>query len=416
MFNQKTKSLINHLLISALIFAIPSNLFLVLTEKTAYVHGLRIDYLLPKFYLSDIIVLLLTAWVFFSKQIKFPKFEIKNNLFLITATGAFLLFQLITKRPIVVGWQIIKIIEIVWLIFLLKSHWPKLKPSLILISTNLVLIFQSTIGLLQFFNQKSVAGYWLLGEPNLARPIDLAKQIIFGQNLILPYGTTAHPNVLAGFIVAILILNILLFKKIKPNKLAIFSLGFSSFLGIAALLLTGSWSAGLSLIIALILIKLKPTSKNLIVMMIAIWIVSTIIISKANIFRNTTNPSIVRRQYLNQSAIMMLIDHPLVGVGLNNFTTQVEKYSPTREVVRFTQPAHNTFLLILSEIGILGVTFAIFWLKKLNKPWIWSLTMTCATILPILTLDHYLYTLQTGNLIFATLLLSFKNFLDPRQK
>lgn len=416
MFNQKTKSLINHLLISALIFAIPSNLFLVLTEKTAYVHGLRIDYLLPKFYLSDIIVLLLTAWVFFSKQIKFPKFGIKNNLFLITTTLAFLLFQLVTKQPIVVGWQIIKIIEIVWLIFLLKSLWPKLKPSLILISTNLVLIFQSTIGLLQFFNQKSVAGYWLLGEPNLARPIDLAKQIIFGQNLILPYGTTAHPNVLAGFIIAILILNILLFKKIKPNKLAIFSLCFSSFLGIAVLLLTGSWSAGLSLIIALILIKLKPTSKNLIVMMIAIWIVSTIIISKANIFLNTTNPSIVRRQYLNQSAIMMLIDHPLVGVGLNNFTTQVEKYSPTREVVRFTQPAHNTFLLILSEIGILGVTLAIFWLKKLNKPWIWSLTMTCATILPILTLDHYLYTLQTGNLIFATLLLSFKNFLNPRQK
>lgn len=416
MFNQKTKILINHLLISALIFAIPSNLFLVLTEKTAYVHGLRIDYLLPKFYLSDIIVLLLTAWVLFSKQIKLPKFEIKNNLFLIVATGVFLLFQLMTKQTTVVGWQIIKVIELLWLTFLLKSLWPKLKPSLILISANLVLLFQSTIGLLQFFNQKSVAGYWLLGEPNLARPIDMAKQVIFGQNLILPYGTTAHPNVLAGFIVTVLILNILLFKKTKKSNLAFFFLGFSSLLGLIVLRLTGSWSASLSLVVAVFLIKFKPKSKKLIGAGIGVWIISTIIISKANIFLNTTNTSIVRRQYLNQAAIMMLIDHPIVGVGLNNFTMKVEKYSPTREVVRFTQPAHNTFLLIFSEIGILGIILVVFWFKKLKPAWIWSLALTCAAILPILALDHYLYTLQTGNLIFVTLLLSFKNFLDQHQK
>lgn len=416
MFNQKTKSLINHLLISALIFAIPSNLFLVLTEKTAYVHGLRIDYLLPKFYLSDIIVLLLTAWVIFSKQIKLPKFEIKNNLFLIVATGVFLLFQLMTKQTTIVGWQIIKIIELLWLTFLLKSLWPKLKPSLILISANLVLLFQSIIGLLQFFNQKSVAGYWLLGEPNLARPIDMTRQVIFGQNLILPYGTTAHPNVLAGFIVTVLILNVLLFKKTNQNNLAFFLQGFSSLLGLTVLLLTGSWSAGLSLVVAIFLIKFKPKSKKLVMITVGIWIIATIFISKANVFLNTANHSVIRRQYLNQAAIIMMIDHPLTGVGLNNFTALVEKYSPTREVVRFTQPTHNTPLLILSEIGMIGIIIATIWVKKLRSSWIWPLTMTCATFLPILSLDHYLYTLQTGNLIFAVLLVSFKSFLNQRQK
>lgn len=416
MFNQKTKKLINHLLISALIFAIPSNLFLILTEKSAYIHGLRIDYLLSKFYLSDIIILLLTTWLFFSKQIKIPQLKLSKKVWLISVTILFLLFQLLTKSPLIVGWQIFKIIEILWLVFILNILWPKLKPAFILLSANLAMIFQSIIGLLQFFNQKSVAGYWLLGEPNLAKQIGMAKQVIFGQNFILPYGTTPHPNVLGGFITIVLILNFLFLLKKKPEKSLLVFLSSTSVLGLITLFLTNSWSAGFSLLFASLLIFFKPNIKNLLFISISIWLIATIFITKVNLFVKTTDPSLVRRQYLNQAAIKMIVDHPLLGVGLNNFTIQVEKYSPTREVVRFTQPAHNTPLLLWSEIGLVGTALILFWFRKSGASWLKPLTMTCTAILPILILDHYLYTLQVGNLLFAVLLVSFKSFLNPLQK
>lgn len=416
MFNKKAITFINHLLVSALIFAIPSNLFFILTEKYSYVHGLRIDYLLPKFYLSDIIVLALTAWIFLSQQIKLPKWKYKKNILLIATTFVFFAIQLLTKETQIVAWQIIKILEIIWLIFILDQIWPKLKPKLILISINLVLFFQSLIGILQFINQKSVAGYWLFGEPNLSKQIGLAKQIIFEQNLILPYGTTAHPNILGGFISILLIINMLLLKKAELKKSELFLLFFSSLFGLWALFLTSSWSAWLVIGAALLLSKINLSNKQLLGLSITGWLVSLILITQFGSFKTNNNQSLVRRQYLNQAAIMMFIDHPITGIGLNNFTTQVEKYSPKREVVRFSQPAHHTPLLILSEVGLLGIFVSIAWLIKLSSQWTNALALTCACVLPILVLDHYLVTLQTGNLLFGLLLVSLKNFSNPHLK
>ncbi len=416
MFNKKTIDLINHLLVSALIFAIPSNLFFILTEKYSYVNGLKIDYLLPKFYLSDIIIFALITWVILSRQIIFPKIKYQKNILLIVATFSFFIFQLFARETQIVAWQIFKILEMAILVFILNKIWPKLKSKIILISLNLVLIFQSIIGILQFINQKSVAGYWLLGEPNLSKQIGLAKQVIFGQNLTLPYGTTAHPNVLAGFIVILLILNVILFKKSNLEKRALIPIIFSSILGLAALFLTSSWSAWLVIIVAILISKIRLSTRQLILLSIVGWIVSLLLITKFGNFNATNNQSFLRRQYLNQAAIMMFIDHPLTGVGLNNFTTRVEKFSPTREVVRFTQPAHHTPLLILSEIGLLGILIAIFWILRLERQWIKAFATTSAIILPILVLDHYLVTLQTGNLLFALLLINIKSFSNPRQK
>lgn len=416
MFNKKTIDLINHLLVSALIFAIPSNLFFILTEKYSYVNGLRIDYLLPKFYLSDIIIFTLITWVILSQQIIFPKIKYQKNILLIVATFSFFIFQLFAKETQIVAWQIFKILEMAILVFILNKIWPKLKSKIVLISLNLVLIFQSIIGILQFINQKSVAGYWLLGEPNLSKQIGLAKQVIFGQNLTLPYGTTAHPNVLAGFIVILLILNMILLKKSNLEKRSLIPIIFSSILGLAALFLTSSWSAWLVIIVAILISKIRLSTRQLILLSIVGWIASLLLITKFGNFNATNNQSFLRRQYLNQAAIMMFIDHPLTGVGLNNFTTRVEKFSPTREVVRFTQPAHHTPLLILSEIGLLGILIAIFWILKLERQWIKAFATTSAIILPILVLDHYLVTLQTGNLLFTLLLINIKSFSNPHQK
>lgn len=418
MFSQKTKNLINNLLIGALIFVVPSNLFWVVSESSSYIHGLRLDYLLPKFYISDILILLFSAWLIFTKQLHWPSkktliTKARQNWGLVLLSAVFVLYQFFTDQPLAAIGHAYHLLQGFWLIWLLSKVWTKIKPITIFLSINFSLIFQAGLALLQFSNQKSIAGYLLLGEPNLNQHIGLAKQMLLGQNLILPYGTTAHPNVLGGFLAIFLVLNWLISRKMSlkagEGGIAV----FSSFLAVSALWFTQSWSAILALILTLFLLWKKPRLSSLIHINLIGWTVAILIVTALG--KNPTQPSLFRRAYLNQSAWQMLKAYPATGVGINNFVAKVESFSPTREVVRFTQPAHHTPLLILSEIGILGLVVIISWIRKI-KNWHYALALASACVLPILVLDHYLYTLQTGILLFCLLLVNFKNFSIPPRR
>lgn len=414
MLGQKTKNIVNHLLVGGLLFTVPSNLFLILSERFSYVHGLQIDYLLPKFYASDLVILVLSGWLIATKQLTWPKPSqlrpaTSFTWVLIGLTGLLVGAQFFSSHPLPAVWQVLKISEMLWLVWLLAQLWPRLQPSWLLVATNASLIFQAGLGLLQFTNQRSVAGYWLLGEPDLSRHLGLAKQVLLGQNSILPYGTTAHPNVLGGFLVLFLLINWSLVgptpgKKLAPVGRLTLALLASTLIACLTLWLTQSWSALLALVLAALIFKTKPDVKQLVVLIIASCLLALIFFAN---LPNSSDPSWYRRQYLNQAALTMLKTHPLTGVGLNNFTAQVENFSQTREVVRFSQPAHHTPLLIASETGFLGLLVIGGWLIQLKtKPkWLEALILATSWTLPILVLDHYLFTLQTGLLLFVLLVI-----------
>ena len=58
----KNKNLLYQFLFGLIIFLIPSNLFFKVLESSAYVNGLLIDYLIPKLYLSDLVIFALFSW------------------------------------------------------------------------------------------------------------------------------------------------------------------------------------------------------------------------------------------------------------------------------------------------------------------------------------------------------------------
>jgi len=97
----------------------------------------------------------------------------------------------------------------------------------------------------------------------------------------------------------------------------------------------------------------------------------------------------------------MIFDHPILGVGMNNFVVNLEKYALTKEVVRFIQPVHHVGLLWLSQTGLLGVIWLISLGQKMSKQIKISLSLTILVLLPILSLDHYLLTIQTGMILMA---------------
>ena len=109
----------------------------------------------------------------------------------------------------------------------------------------------------------------------------------------------------------------------------------------------------------------------------------------------------------------MMKSYPLTGVGLNNFLVRLPQFSSATDRIRSLQPAHNFYLLIGAETGILGLVallgLLIFTSKKIFKKQQFSnlamkqfhppLVISFGAILFLGLFDHYFYTLQQGQLL-----------------
>lgn len=74
----------------------------------------------------------------------------------------------------------------------------------------------------------------------------------------------------------------------------------------------------------------------------------------------TSRPeSFSKRFDLFKSGIAMVADHPIFGVGLNNNTAVISKYTPGGVPSRDILPIHNHYLIIAAETGIPALLFFI---------------------------------------------------------
>lgn len=65
------------------------------------------------------------------------------------------------------------------------------------------------------------------------------------------------------------------------------------------------------------------------------------------------------RWKINLIAYRMVRDHPLVGTGINSFESQISKYTYEENPFDF-RPAHNLFVLMAAETGLIGLGLTIF--------------------------------------------------------
>jgi hypothetical protein len=118
--------------------------------------------------------------------------------------------------------------------------------------------------------------------------------------------------------------------------------------------------------------------------------------------------SFLRRAELNWMALKMFQDHPLLGVGLNNFTVQMGEYGEVSGWTRFLQPVHNVYLLIVAETGLFGLIaffgllFSVFYLLLKKKNYLLLVSMSQVALLCLI--DHYFFTLQQTALLFWLLI------------
>jgi hypothetical protein len=98
-----------------------------------------------------------------------------------------------------------------------------------------------------------------------------------------------------------------------------------------------------------------------------------------------------------------------VGVGIGNFTTWLAGYDRTLPKFQY-QPAHNVFLLVYSELGVLGFLLWSVWLVSVGYSlWRWktdqpllrvALMAIFGALLFIALFDHFFWTLQQGRILW----------------
>lgn len=401
-FKQKnTIDLIKLFLFFLIIFTFSINLFYKLSLNEAYVRGLLVDYLIPKIYLVDffIIPFLIIEFKHLSK--------IRMNTYLCFLILLLLLRQLLSQNPLAAFVHLLHFTEILLLFNAIKLD-PLFKTKIAekfamgaMLST---VIFQSLLATYQFVFQKSLLAYKFLGETNLTDLANISKAQFFFAEKILPYGTTPHPNILAGIVV---ILSILIIKKIKNFGLIQLVLVGNALL---IIFLTQSLSALLTLGLFWLYqifdqFNQKIGAKKIIIIMVyyLFLLFLPFLLGKLTSTSFGQN-SINRRVILNQASLEMFRHHMIFGVGINNFTLNLEEYSSNREVVRFVQPTHNLLFLILSEGGFLLLIITFILIKQSKIKNFYSKTII---LLAIVSLDHYLLTQLSG----MSLLVLFYLFL-----
>ncbi len=393
----------------------------------ALVLGRRIDYLSPTLYVTDIlIILLLVAWCidqyknfsFFlpRRQAGISHFSFKQKHFqlaivkLLLIGGAVVLNIYYAANRMVALFAWIKILELVALGAYIVKTKPKFEHVIFFLSIGI--LYSSLIAIIQFLLQHSIGGmFWFLGERTFSAETPGIAQIsvCFPDRLNCPlilraYATFPHPNVLGGFLAITLPLLIFNFQFSIFNQAKKFSIFKTTtiILGIVALILTFSRSAWVVAVLSGAYIIFKNKRRLFFpVLLFAVLII--FFIGKTFGFQDE---SIVVREQLNAAAVAMFRASPVTGNGLGNFLVRLPDYLVSRAIY-FLQPAHNIYLLMLSETGIIGCTIFLWVLWKAEKNIFRKFSMYHLSLFTVLVLglvDHYFLTLQQGQLLFAIFL------------
>lgn len=413
--------ILEKILFFLLLFLLPTQLGYHFWPSWSYISGIRIDYLSPVINFTDILLFLLFIRVIiFHRHLLKINFK-KNIKWTVAALFVFLLIfaGIVSSRVPAVGiYQLGKWIGFgFWFFYLSRLVRNSFQLNEIVLILSLGLIFESALSIAQFLHQGSIGNFfWWFGERTFTgQTVGIAQAVIDGQLILRPYGTLPHPNVLAGYLIIVLtlIIGIPPYKKIGKAVR-----WFAIILGTLAIFFTFSrtaWTIGF-FIILFYLIKQRQWPPFLLIIFITI-ISFGVVQSRFQSLFNTDRQSWQNRQELNSAATEMIKNNPVLGVGLGNFLPKLPFFHKDRGAVRIFQPAHNFYLMMIAETGILvfvsylGLLF--FTYRRLLKAifdnqavgyYPLALLVALSAILAISFADHYFYTLGQGQFLLSTVL------------
>lgn len=401
---------ISDFLFLVVLAALPIQLNKFFFPDYAYVLGIPIDYRAITFYLSDIAIVLFTAAAVFENRKKIAAIA-RNFKDYLASLAVFNLYLFLTAIFSSVSHPASYFFSLKIFIFSLFSvaaantlqDKQSFSSNKSLVKNCLVVLvfsvfWQALLLVAQFANQGAI-GLQVLGERAFdASTVQIAHSQIAGQQFLRPYGTFPHPNLAAAYLAFSLII---LFgtggarRKLSPTKITLLAAA------ILAVGLTFSKSA-----VAVLLLGLASTVKSLrslIILLIPAALVGFFIIGQIS---QDQIASVAERLLLSQAALDIALASPAFGVGANNFILELARLDlVSLSQIRLLQPVHNVFLLILAENGIFGLMlFTALLLVVARHLMGRTKTVVFVGLLFYLSVDHFLWTLHQGQLIFWLIL------------
>jgi len=318
-----------------------------------------------------------------------------------------------------------KLLEFILFFFYLKNNFQFFDLTKVVSCWIGSGVFQSLIGIGQFIQQKSL-GLRYLGE-SILRPdlAGVAKIDYLNQKIIRAYGTFPHPNVLAVFLMVALLFFYFLWLKNQFSWRKKVLLLITYFLLLTGLFFTFSRGIILVFLVLVLLSWLfffkKAPQKIMGLILFSFLIGFVLIYFYWPLFITRWHFSLVEqsvklRIFYQEMSFQLIKEFPFLGIGIGQFVSETaQRFDLIKPWVH--QPVHNLYLLIASELGLIGlfvflwfillvlVQFFSFWkrrkeisLERLNFGLITGLL--CLGFLMIGLFDHFFWTLHQGQLIF----------------
>ena len=175
-----------------------------------------------------------------------------------------------------------------------------------------------------------------------------AREFLSRRRAFAPF---ISPNLLANYLAMTIMFSsgFILEALRKKKKTLIFLLSIVCFLlGSLALLFTKSIGGWLSLLISaiiFIILAKKINKKILIILLLVIVLTSLMFLMRTKTDNQFTSPffSLSKRAAYWAQTLKLIKQHPLTGIGVGNFSLEE------------TKSAHNSYLQIWAETGLLGI-------------------------------------------------------------
>ena len=388
----------------------------------SYLSGIRIDYLAPTFYFSDLLSLPLLLYSIYSLVLQTPLRGVKQSLQTgglprrpstnsgLPGNDIWTYFAIALLVILLIINYIFSLSQPLWfynfaravqfiLLFIFFTQQGNKKRIFSAIIGGLLLgsCFELALSLLQLSARHSLQGWWYyLGERSFSifTP-GIAKAYFLGREFLRPYGTFSHPNSLAGFY--LLIYAFILTQKRITNQLL---KGFFLFISSALILVSFSRTA----IITYALINLLYFSRGFFTCKTCFFAkisIALILILFTLGISGDMNSFQKRTDFFDKS-LSIISQKPFTGTGIGSYLIAQHQY-PQKFSTFFQQPVHNIFLLIIAQLGIplsLFVFFLIYQhMKKYKKTPSFLFPLICVFISG--NIDHYWITLNQNGLVLV---------------
>lgn len=395
-----------------LLLVIPFNItyqlpyeFLGFQLSNPFVDGVIVNYLIPTLSIVDLGVLLLLLSMIFEKRIvlKWKGFSFVKTFLIFSE---YLVIVGVLNSSFLSIFNSLRLLLYIFTFYHLLKNKQKIFSKKLLnyvLFLSLGLVFLQGIIALNQFNGGTSVGLTFLGESKVVSGMIGSSFLELGNALYLRgYGTFPHPNILGGWLIFNLLFGWFLFDNLGKRKYLPIIL---MFLSSTVLVLTFSRISFLVSVIVWIVFIIKNFMN---------WkkfghfsFVNLVSERVLNLFTGG-DTSWNDRVGLFRSSFNIIKGNILTGVGLGEFVSNMGESVPRNDRdIMILQPVHNIFLLIMSEIGLIGFglfsTLLYFFLKE--RTWNLRFIVGLITIFIIGMFDHYLISLPQGLAMFCLLLI-----------